>query len=229
MVSENSAIVCQEGKTRFVGSAARKQEELALLKAARNGHSKAFDTLCEQYTQQLFRAAHRITRSREDAEDAVQDALLNAFVHFREFDGRSSFGTWLTRIGINSALMQLRKRRRWREVFIDDSSDSTKRAFWDVPDASRNPESTCLRHERDEMLRRAIVGLRPRIREVIELGPLRGNSMKQVAGIIGISMAAAKARLFHGRRILGKSATLRTACLPRRARRDGSKLAAAAA
>jgi RNA polymerase sigma factor (sigma-70 family) len=65
--------------------------------------------LCEPYRQQLFRAARRITRSREDAEDAVQNALLNAFVHVGDFDGRSSFATWLTSIAINSALMILRK------------------------------------------------------------------------------------------------------------------------
>lgn len=228
MVSENSAIVCHEGKTYLVGSAARKQDEGALLRAAKAGHSTAFATLCEQYTQRLFRAAHRITRSREDAEDAVQEALLSAYVHFRDFDGRSSFGTWLTRIGINSALMLLRKRRRSSEVFMDDSSDPTKQAFWDVPDSSPNPEASCLRCEREETLRKAIAGLRPRIREVIELGPLRGNSMKQVAGTMGISMVAAKARLFHARRILRKSVTLRAACLPRPARR-GAPLAAAAA
>ena len=227
MVLENSGIVCREGKTHFLGSAARKQEELALLKVARGGHSTAFATLCEQYSHQLFRAVHRITRSREDAEDAVQEALLSAFVHFRDFDGRSSFGTWLTRIGINSALMQLRKRRRWSQVFMDDSSDSTKPSFWDVPDSSPNPETSCLRHEREETLRLAIDGLRPRIREVIELGPLHGNSMKQVADIMGISTAAAKARLFHGRRNLRNSRALRAVCRGRSARR-GSRLAAAA-
>ena len=228
MALENSGIVSHEGKTHFVGSAVRKQKELALLKAARSGQSTAFAKLCEQYTQQLFRAAHRITRSREDAEDAVQEALLSAFIHFGDFDGRSSFGSWLTRIGINSALMQLRKRRRWREVLMDDSSDSTKHSFWDVPDSSPNPETSCLRRERDETLRQAIVGLRPKIRQVIELGPLREDSMKQVAGIMGISTVAAKARLFHARRILRKSVKLRAACLSRSARR-GPRLAAAAA
>jgi DNA-directed RNA polymerase specialized sigma24 family protein len=79
----------------------------SLVQAAKNGHSTAFVTLCERYRQQLFRAAHRITRSFEDAEDAVQETLLRAFVHIMDFDGRSSFGTWLTRIAINSALMIL--------------------------------------------------------------------------------------------------------------------------
>src|SRR5467141_4882903 len=84
----------------------------SLVEAAKLGHSTAFDTLSERYRQQLFRAAHRITRSCEDAEDAVQGALLRAFVHLRDFGGRSSFSTCLTRIAINSALMRLRKKSR---------------------------------------------------------------------------------------------------------------------
>jgi RNA polymerase sigma factor (sigma-70 family) len=92
------------------GSAHRPSDE-SLVEAVKGGHSAAFATLSERYRQQLFRAARRITRSCEDAEDAVQDTLLRAFVHVTDFDGRSSFGTWLTRIAINSALMILRKKR----------------------------------------------------------------------------------------------------------------------
>src|SRR6201998_398189 len=93
-----------------------------LVEAAKRGHSTAFGTLCERYSQQLFRAAHRITRNREDAEDAVQDTLLRGFVHLRDFDGRSSFATWLTRIAINSALMILRKKRAIPSVPFEDST-----------------------------------------------------------------------------------------------------------
>jgi RNA polymerase sigma factor (sigma-70 family) len=95
----------------------------SLVEAARNGHSMAFAALSERYKPQLFRAAHRITRNCQDAEDAVQDALLRAFVHIADFDGRSSFGTWLTRIAINSALMILRKRRASLEINTDHNDE----------------------------------------------------------------------------------------------------------
>src|SRR5260370_16362972 len=62
----------------------------SLVEAAKLGHSTAFDTLSERYRQQLFRAAHRITRSREDAEDAVQDSLLRPFVHMKHFHRTSN-------------------------------------------------------------------------------------------------------------------------------------------
>src|SRR5882762_9311902 len=82
-----------ESGATSIGKAHRLSDE-SLVEAAKLGHSTAFDTLSERYREQLFRAAHRITRSYEDAEDAVQDTLLRAFVHMREFDGRSKLGTW---------------------------------------------------------------------------------------------------------------------------------------
>jgi RNA polymerase sigma factor (sigma-70 family) len=197
------AISIRRTNAHTINLESRDSAENRLVEAAKDGHSTAFGALCERHTQQLLRAAHRITRSREDAEDAVQDALLRAFVHLRDFDGRSSFATWLTRIGINSALMLLRKKRGWREVYNDDSIDpGGNQSLWEVPDSSPNPESSCLQREREETLRRAVGCLRPSIREVIELGQFQERSMKQTAGIMGISLAAAKGRLFHARRVL---------------------------
>jgi RNA polymerase sigma factor (sigma-70 family) len=213
MVLGDPATSNGQRKARSVALDLQQPAEKTLVEAAKGGHSTAFDTLCERYAQQLLRAAHRITRSREDAEDAVQDALLSAFIHLRDFDGRSSFATWLTRIGINSALMVLRKRRSWREIYVDDSIDPHgNQTFWDVPDPSPDPENLCHQRERKEALERAIGQLRPGIREVIELGQLQEHRIRQAAGIMGISVAAAKARLFHGRRALRNSKALRTVC-----------------
>src|SRR6266481_500310 len=96
----------------------------SLVLRAKNEQSTAFATLSDQYKEQLFRFAHRITRTREDAEDAVQDTLLRAFVHMGDFEGRSSFGTWMTRITINSALMILRRKRTSLEIAIGRNNDS---------------------------------------------------------------------------------------------------------
>ena len=93
-----------------------------LMQAAKGGQSMAFATICERYSKQLFRAARRITKTREDAEDAVQDALIQAFVHLKDFEGRSNVATWLTRFAINSALMILRKKRATPLVPIEEST-----------------------------------------------------------------------------------------------------------
>src|ERR1700732_84004 len=111
--------------------------EAGLLAAAKNGETAALDTLYRAYAEKLFRTVHRITRNREDAEDAVQDSLLRAFLHLKSFDGRSAFSTWLTRIGINSALMILRKKRNSRE--ISAHGPGVDEMLWEVPDSTPNP------------------------------------------------------------------------------------------
>src|SRR3981189_1927294 len=92
--------------------------EQALVAAAKQGQAEAFGAMCEPLARKLIESANRITRNREDAEDALQNAFLSAFIHIKNFDGRSSFSTWLTRIAINSALMTLRKKRNSREIPI---------------------------------------------------------------------------------------------------------------
>src|SRR5215469_11896096 len=74
-----------------------------LVAAAKKGQRTAFDELHNRHAPKMFRVAHRITRNREDAEDAVQECFLKAFVHLKAFDGRAKFLTWLTRIAMNAA------------------------------------------------------------------------------------------------------------------------------
>src|SRR6202008_5020612 len=81
-----------------------------LVAVAKSSDKSAFDELPKLHAEKMFRTARRITRNREDAEDAVQECFLNAFVHLKSFDGRSQFSTWLTRIAVNAALMKLRKK-----------------------------------------------------------------------------------------------------------------------
>ena len=103
-----------------------------LVAAAKSGDRAAFDELCERHAQKMFRISHRITRNREDAEDAVQECFLNAFIRLKSFDERSRFSTWLTRIAMNAALMKLRKKTRLPR-------SSNRRACRD----KRIPASTC--------------------------------------------------------------------------------------
>jgi RNA polymerase sigma factor (sigma-70 family) len=182
--------------------------EQALVAAAKQGQMEAFGTLCQPLARRLIQRAHRITRNREDAEDALQDAFLSAFIHIKNFDGRSSFSTWLTRIAINSALMTLRKKRSSREMPIGSGETGTNGVAWDVPDHSANPEKLYAQREKERILREAICELRPTIRQAVEF-QLRELSIKETAGMTGVSVTAAKGRLFHGRRALGV-ALLRT-------------------
>jgi RNA polymerase sigma factor (sigma-70 family) len=178
--------------------------EQGLVEAAKNGHSMAFAALSERYGPQLFRAAHRITRNCEDAEDAVQDALLRAFVHMADFDGRSSFGTWLTRIAINSALMILRKRRASLEINTDHNDELNANGVrYEMTDQGPSPEARYSQSETESMLMKAIQNLRLRV--VVQIQRLQERSMRETADAIGISLTAAKGRLFHAKNALRMS------------------------
>jgi RNA polymerase sigma factor (sigma-70 family) len=177
--------------------------DLALVATAKNGNKKAFEILVERHQQRLFLVARRITRTREDAEDAVQRSFQKAFTHLGEFEGRSAFSTWLTRIAITEALMLLRRSRGLHEVFIDDlnGNDEITTPF-EIPDSSPNPEAIYSQREWAEMLSAAMNELSPEIRKAVQLRELDERSTEETARILGISVGAVKARVFHGRRKL---------------------------
>src|SRR5580692_5804942 len=107
------------GEKMNTNSPKRENNDEALVSAAVDGDLAAFADVCRIYTPRLFHTVYQIVRNREDAEDALQDGFMRAFVHLKSFDGRAQFATWLTRIAINSALMILRKRKNHAEVSID--------------------------------------------------------------------------------------------------------------
>jgi len=177
--------------------------DVALVAAAKNGDRKSFEILVERHEQRIFFVVQRIARTREDAEDVVQQTFQKAFIHLRKFEGRSAFSTWLTRIAITEALMLLRRSRGLREVRIDglNGNEETTTPL-EVPDAGPDPEAIYSQHERTEMLSAAINELPHGTRRVIQLRELDERSSEETARIMGISVSALKGRMFHGRRKL---------------------------
>lgn len=117
-------------------------DEEHLVSAARSGDSNAFVELYDRHSKKLLARIYRITRNWEDAEDALQDAAVRAFVHVASFEGRSNFASWLTRIATNSAFMVLRKRRASAEVSIEQSFEqSENRVMREPPDYAESPEA----------------------------------------------------------------------------------------
>lgn len=178
-------------------------EEAALVLAAKRGDGHAFGILIEHYQQRILVIARRFTRIQEDAEDIVQQSFQKAFVHLHKFEGKSRFSTWLTRIAINEALMLLRRGRRLREESIEDLSGNEETApGLEMADSRVGPESAFLRDERSRILTAAVNELTPKIRAAIELRELSELSTEEAARVMGLSVAAVKARVFHGRRRL---------------------------
>ena len=178
-----------------------------LIAAAQSGQEWAFVELCTRSSKRAFSSIYSVTRNREDAEDALQDSILRAFEHLRQFDGRSSFATWFTRIGINSALMILRKKRVRPETSMDVTAEEESWRHWQISEHSTDPEKHYVVRERSRHLERAICQLPTSLRSVIELRQMKGHSTRQIADHMGISVPATKSRLARARAALRKSMT----------------------
>jgi RNA polymerase sigma-70 factor (ECF subfamily) len=175
-----------------------------LVIAARSGCQIAFRELWDLYSRRVYRTLLGITKNSDDAEDALQDAFLRAFVALEGFEGRSSFYSWLTRIAINSALGILRRRRSRPEgatnIYIQPEDEDEFKEFIDL---APDPEQSYSTQEKREKLMQAIQNLSPELRIVIQMRLTESCSVKEVASRLSISVAAAKSRLYRARIILG--------------------------
>jgi len=179
------------------------REEYAFLAAAKRGDSAAFEALCKQSANTVLHVARRMMRNNEDAEDVVQESFQQAFIHLKNFNGDSRFSTWLSRIAINAALMKLRKKHRPLDVSLDESAETEEpSARIEVEDQGLNPEQLYAQQERQRILSDAMNALTPGMRKAIELRELEERSTEETARLMGISVGAVKARVFHGRRKL---------------------------
>jgi RNA polymerase sigma-70 factor (ECF subfamily) len=176
-----------------------------LVAAAQAGEEWAFAELSARNSKRVFNTIYRVTKNREDAEDALQDAMVRAFLHLNKFDGRSSFATWLTRIGINSALMILRKRRTHIEMSLDATAERENWPARQIADEAADPEEHYAGRERSLQLTRAIYGLPHALRSIIERGQLQEHSTKQIAREMGISIPATKSRMARAKVLLRQS------------------------
>lgn len=174
-----------------------------LVSAAMDGDLAAFSALCRRHSPRLFGSIRQITRNHEDAEDALQDAFMRAFVHLKSFDGRAQFATWLTRIALNSALMILRKRKYHPTVSIDSDPQEGDGFFcWEIADRGDDPERRLVKSETREWVRRAIAELDPLPRAAVEFRNFEELSIKEGARKLNISKAAFKSRLMRGKAAL---------------------------
>ncbi len=171
-----------------------------LVSAARAGESDAFAALQRHNSRRVYSTILAITKNHEDAEDALQDTFLRAYLALRNFQGRSSFYSWLTRIAMNFALMILRKRRAHPETSFGPLYESEDDfPPFEVQDSALNPEQIYDQRQRCVHMLSAIQKLTPNLRGPIRTRMAHGSSLKQIARDFGISEAAVKSRLGRAR------------------------------
>jgi RNA polymerase sigma-70 factor, ECF subfamily len=179
-----------------------------LISAAKAGDAVAFVELSKRHSYKILRRAYRIVKNWEDAEDVLQEALMRAFLHLKDFEERSSFSSWLTRIAINVSLMSLRKKRGHIEISMEIISDDHENRYrWEPKDPAEGPESHCYRRETEELLEGAIRQLPPKLRQIVQMNLVDGRSGEEVSQTLGISVPAAKSRLARARTALRVSLT----------------------
>jgi RNA polymerase sigma-70 factor, ECF subfamily len=180
-------------------------EEATLLASARAGDSAAFECLAMPHWNALLGVTQRILRNREDAEDGVQTAFLDAFRNLKGFRGNSRFSSWLTRIAMNAALMRLRASRRKRETSLDELTEPGEaRARFHLVETRLNPEQEYLSKEGRVLLERGLQKLRPLYVEVLHLRNVQELSATETAKMLELPLGTVKARLHRARTKLAR-------------------------
>jgi RNA polymerase sigma-70 factor (ECF subfamily) len=183
---------------RIPSKIAREDEHL-LVKGAKSGDAAAYEELVNRYERKIYRLTMNITRNREDAEDAMQDAFMKAYSHLNTFQEDSRFYTWLVRIAANEALMRLRKRRP-NQVSLDEPVEGEEDSIpKQIRDWGPSPEQRYAQTEMRDILRSVIEELSPDFRVVFVLRDVEGLSTEETAEAVGISEAAVKSRLLRAR------------------------------
>jgi RNA polymerase sigma-70 factor, ECF subfamily len=170
-----------------------------LVQLCQRGDNAAFAELMRRHKPAASKLALSILRDKSDAEDEVQNAFWKAYEHINQFQQDAKFSTWLTRIVFNQCLMRLRQLRRARFYFLDDTTAGDELVTPDLPDKRRSPEQALGQMEIIQALREEIRRIPPLLRDVLMMRDVQERPMPDVAGELGISVAAAKSRLLRAR------------------------------
>ena len=160
-----------------------------LVRRAQRGDAFAFERLVDRHQHRLFTLAARVTGSRDDAADVVQETFVRAWTSLARFRGQSLFSTWLYRICVNAAHDE-RERRRAVPVDVDASVPDARDRFAD--------------RELSGALQRALDALDAPYRAVVVLHDVLGCPYGEVAEIMGVAEGTVKSRLFRGRTELAR-------------------------
>ena len=171
------------------------------------GQTALFEVLMRRHNERVYRAARAIIKDESEAEDIMQQAYVNAYSHLRQFDGRSRFSTWLTRIAIHEALARARRRGRYTDMDLEHPSALTVATSTAAP---LDPERLALSRELGALMESAIDRLPDGAREVFILRTVEGMSTAEVVAALDVSEAVVKTRLSRARATLRRELSAQT-------------------
>ena len=171
-----------------------------IVRRVMTGEHALFEVLMRRYNQRLYRVARSILRDEAEAEDVMQQAYVNAYVHLDQFADRARFSTWLTRIAVHEALARFRRRGRARQV--DLSSDSNGHAA--LRSEGLDPEQALRASELRRVLERSLDALPRSARTLFIMREVEGLTTAETAECLGVSEDVVKTRLHRARLRLRK-------------------------
>lgn len=170
--------------------------ERLLVKGAKKGSAEAFDELVRRHSPRVLGISLRVLRNEADAADNVQNVFCKAYENLAQFKGRSRFSTWLVRIALNEALMIIRQRQRDRRMCVESDAEGVRTHVAAKCDNCPDPERWLIAKE---LAAKASWGMPPSLVEMFVRNQTQGWTQRELAGEIGISLAAMKSRIFHAK------------------------------
>ena len=188
-------------------NAEERARDLALVKRVQAGDHGAFRELFDRYNKRVFAVAFGVLKNRQDAADCVQEGFVKVYKHLPNFQGTSSFYTWLYRIVMNLAIDQLRRRKTTRPAEYDERRESEEPG--DDAIVSRmldeNPRKALIRRELVQRMEAALAELPEYHRQVILLREVEGMSYEEMAETLEVPKGTIMSRLFHARKKMQES------------------------
>ena len=172
-----------------------------LVAAAQRGDGAAMDQLLRRHYDRVHAVCRRIAGSTRDADDAAQEAMIRVVRNLDSFDGRSQFGTWVYRIATNTALDELRKRKRRPQLqIVDDHDGDDGRGGGELADdrAHRVVEGVADRLSIDE----ALADLPDEFKSAVVMRDVGDLDYAEIAAALDIPVGTVKSRIARGRRML---------------------------
>lgn len=176
------------------------QADDRLVRAAQRGNMKAFEELVGRHRDKIYARAFSMMRNEEEAMDLSQEAWVKGWQRLKQFEGESSFVTWMTRIVINLCLDQLRKHKRQRAESIELMEEESGGVERQMPVVTYNPTQGLERTELRKRIDEALSKLSSAHRTVLVLHEFEELEYKEIAKRMECSIGTVMSRLFYARR-----------------------------
>jgi len=166
--------------------------------------TRLFEDLLRKYEYQIYRMAYRLTGNRDDAQDLVQDSVLEALRAFDRFHIGSRFDRWMQRIMTHNYIDRQRAQPKVKVESLDQSlgSEEEEERTLEVPDMTGDPARLLEERELAEPVQRALDELPAEYRAVVVLSDIEGYSYEEIAATLKVPIGTVRSRLNRGRNIL---------------------------